>query len=150
MANWAVCEQTPAPGRPLAQAPRLTVERDCKDDTSSKEPPPEPEVTESGTPTVEPTPTLALADLKANIADSFGSATWFPSITGYKTLPDGELQVTTSLETAAEASTRDAQAMCSATTDFFVNQDKEPLVRVTASDGRILARRMALNDTCEA
>lgn len=150
--NWMVCEQAPAPGKPLAKAPRLTVERDCKDGTSSREPSPEAEVTAPATPTVAPTPTptLTLADLEANIADNFGSATWFSSITGYRTLPDGELQVTTSLVTAAESSTRDAQAMCSATTDFFFNQDKDPLVRVTGSDGQVLARRTALNDTCEA
>lgn len=54
--NWEVCEQTPAPGMPLTEPPRLTIERDCNtDDTSSKDPSPEPEVTDSATPTAEPT-----------------------------------------------------------------------------------------------
>ncbi len=130
----------------------------------SEEPSPEPEVTPAATPTAEPTlaptstPTVAadtdagaptLADLETYIADNFGSATWFPSITGYKALSDGELEVTTSLDPAA-ASSEDAQAMCSATTDFFLVQEKEPLVRVTASNGKVLARRTSLNDTCAA
>ena len=62
--NWEVCEQTPAPGEPLTDAPRLTVERDCsKDDAKptgdpsaspSEELSPEPEATESATPQPEP------------------------------------------------------------------------------------------------
>jgi hypothetical protein len=27
--NWEVCEQAPAPGEPMTEAPRLVVERDC-------------------------------------------------------------------------------------------------------------------------
>lgn len=66
--NWEVCEQTPAPGKPLTEAPRLTVERDCsKDDAKptgdlsaspSEGPSPEPEATESATPRPEPTLTV--------------------------------------------------------------------------------------------
>lgn len=125
---------------------------------------PEPEVTPAVTPKDEPTlaPTAAppvaptadagaptLADLETYIADNFGSATWFPSITGYKMLGDGELEVATSLDPDG-ARSDDAQAMCSATTDFFLVQEKEPLVRVTASNGQVLARRTSLNDTCAA
>lgn len=62
--NWEVCEQSPAPGKPLTNAPRLKVARDCnKDDTvpseassesPSKEPSPDPEGTASATPSAEP------------------------------------------------------------------------------------------------
>lgn len=54
--NWEVCEQTPSPGEPLTKSPRLKVERNCdKDDSSSEEPSPEPEVTESAPPAAEAT-----------------------------------------------------------------------------------------------
>lgn len=123
---------------------------------------PEPEVTPVASPETEPTlaPTAAppvaptvgaptLADLETYIADNFGAATWFPSIIGYRMLGGGELEVTTSLDPEG-ASSDDAQAMCSATTDFFLVQEKEPLVRVTGTDGQVLARRTSLNDTCAA
>lgn len=65
--NWEVCEQTPAPGKPL-KTPRLTVERDCsKDDpkpsvdasaSPSREPSPEPEATESAAPKAAPNLTV--------------------------------------------------------------------------------------------
>ncbi len=62
--NWEVCEQTPAPGEPLTEAPRLTVERDCNKDGAepSEEPSPAPEETASASPTAEPTaePTLTI------------------------------------------------------------------------------------------
>lgn len=54
-ANWEVCEQTPAPGKPLTKAPRLKVERDCDEDDRAAEGSAEPEVSDAATPTAEPT-----------------------------------------------------------------------------------------------
>lgn len=46
--NWEVCEQTPAPGKPLTGTPRLKVERDCnRNDAEPSEPSPEPAQTGS-------------------------------------------------------------------------------------------------------
>ena len=66
--NWEVCEQTPAPGEPMTEAPRLVVERDCnKDDAGpteepeeepSEEPSEEPEETVAASPAAEPTLTV--------------------------------------------------------------------------------------------
>ena len=68
--NWEVCEQTPAQGEPVTEAPRLTVERDCdKDDAEPSEEPsgepseepspePEPEETVTASPAEEPTLTI--------------------------------------------------------------------------------------------
>lgn len=49
--NWEVCKQTPGPGKPMAEKPRLQVERQCSTDKAepsvpsepSEEPSPEPE-----------------------------------------------------------------------------------------------------------
>lgn len=59
-ANWEVCEQTPAPGEPLTDAPRLVVERDCnKDDAEpSEEPSKKPSKTVAASPAAEPTLTV--------------------------------------------------------------------------------------------
>lgn len=38
--NWEVCEQTPGPGKPIAEKPRLEVERQCKKGEAA--PPEEP------------------------------------------------------------------------------------------------------------
>ncbi len=70
--NWEICEQTPAPGEPLTDAPRLVVERDCnKDDAEpsegpseepseepEEEPSEEPEETVAASPAAEPTLTV--------------------------------------------------------------------------------------------
>ncbi len=55
--NWEVCEQTPAPGKPMAKTPRLEVERDCDKDEAepSEKPSPTREETPSASPTAEPT-----------------------------------------------------------------------------------------------
>lgn len=63
--NWDVCEQTPAPGEPLTEAPRLVVERDCnQDDAEPSEeaeegPSAEPEEEPSEEPSEEPEETVA-------------------------------------------------------------------------------------------
>ena len=59
--SWEVCEQTPAPEESLTEAPRLTVERDCKKDDaeSSEAPSEEPSEEPSEQPSEEPEETVA-------------------------------------------------------------------------------------------
>lgn len=57
--NWEVCEQAPAAGKPLTEAPRLTIERDCNKDDVKPSEEPSPEGTVSPTPSAEPTLTAA-------------------------------------------------------------------------------------------
>jgi hypothetical protein len=59
--NWEVCEQTPAPGEPLTEAPRLTVERDCDKDDAEPSESPSPEPTRTLTPTQAPIPAPTLS-----------------------------------------------------------------------------------------
>lgn len=61
--NWEVCEQTPAPGEPLTEAPRLVVERDCNKDDVEPSEAPSPEESPTPTPTPSPSaePTLTAA-----------------------------------------------------------------------------------------
>ena len=83
-----MCEQEPQPGETIAETPRLTVDRDCEDDTepeATPEPEPSPteeesqpatsetpEVSESAAPSDEPEQPLTIAtnsDLKKVLAE---------------------------------------------------------------------------------
>lgn len=69
--NWEVCEQTPAPGAPLTKAPRLTVERECKQDdpSPSTDPSAEPQETVAASPTTQTPLTIRNSpELKALLA----------------------------------------------------------------------------------
>lgn len=44
--NWQVCEQSPAPGDPVSDAPQLTVDRSCGDATTAEADEPTSEATE--------------------------------------------------------------------------------------------------------
>lgn len=62
--NWTVCEQSPAAGETVEDAPKLTVDRSCDDDTkdegsadASDEPSEEPSEEPSDEPSDEPSPT---------------------------------------------------------------------------------------------
>lgn len=57
--NWQVCEQTPAAGRPMTDAPKLTVDRSCGDD--GEEEPSTTATTE--TPETETSTTVSPANL---------------------------------------------------------------------------------------
>ena len=53
--NWQVCEQLPAPGDPVSDAPQLTVDRSCGDATAAEAGEPTSEATEDATePSEEP------------------------------------------------------------------------------------------------
>jgi hypothetical protein len=95
--NWEVCEQTPAPGKALTEAPRLKVDRDCGNDDAnpSVEPSPEPEETDSGTPSAEPTLTIKnnpeLAKLLSSDQDDALAASFAKKYAGRAIEFDGNL-----------------------------------------------------------
>ncbi len=95
--NWEVCEQTPAPGKPLTKAPRLEIDRDCSkaDVNPSEEPSPEPEETDSATPGAEPTLTIQnnpeLAKLLTSDQDDVLAAAFSKKYAGKAIEFDGNL-----------------------------------------------------------
>lgn len=67
--NWEVCDQSPAAGDDVSDAPRLTVDRSCDDDAEPSETPSEPDAAESSEPDAEQ---VLTADNNAEFAALLG------------------------------------------------------------------------------